>query len=77
MSKQILNVATFGLSGLLLGSGKKKAAAPAPVAEAPKVMPLPDDEAVRRAKKQSILRQMGRGGRQSTMLTGDGDKLGG
>lgn len=47
----------------LFGSKKKKAQAPEPV------MPFADDEAVRLAKKKSIVAQMKRGGRSSTMLT--------
>lgn len=50
----------------LLG-GKKKKVAP----EGPKVMPLADDEAVRRAKRASLAQQMARGGRSSTILSGD------
>jgi hypothetical protein len=68
--------ATAGLLGG--GGGKKKKAAPAPAAPtAAPVMPIADDEAVRRARKQSIARQMGRGGRTSTMLTSDSETLGG
>ena len=78
MAKKLLNVATFGLAGALLkpfGDGKKKEAAPAP---AERVMPLPDDEAVQRARKASMLRQRGRSGRSSTILTGgSGTTLGG
>jgi hypothetical protein len=44
---------------------KKPKVAPAPV------MPLPDDEEIRRAKRLSIVRQMGRSGRSSTILTTD------
>ena len=74
MSSSILKVATFGLSGLLLGKKKKAAAAPAATPDL--VMPLPDDEAVARAKRESILRQRGRGGRSSTILSDDSDTLG-
>jgi len=76
MAKKILNIATFGLAGALLkpfGKDKKKTPAPAP---SPIVMPLPDDEAVRRAKRASIIKQRGRSGRSSTMLTNDSGKLG-
>lgn len=65
-----------GVGSLLGIGGKKKAPAPAPV-ETPNVMPIADDEAVRRARKQSIIRQMGRSGRSSTMLSADSDTLGG
>ena len=74
MSRKILNVATFGLSGLLLGKKKKKAE-PTPEVTPP-TMPLPDDEAIARARKEAILRQRARGGRSSTILTDD-DTLGG
>lgn len=79
MARKILN-ATFGLAGLLgkpFGDGKKKSAA-APAAEpGPRVMPIADDEAVRRARRASILRQRGRSGRSSTMLSSDSESLGG
>ena len=55
----------------LFGGGKKKAAeVPDPV------MPIADDVAIKAARKKSIIKQMGRGGRSSTILT-DGDSLGG
>lgn len=54
------------------GRGSKKAA---PAASDP-VMPLPDDEAVRAARRRSIAQQSGRSGRASTILTDSGDKLG-
>lgn len=78
MAKKLLNVATFGLAGALLkpfGKDKKKEA-PAPEA-APQVMPLADDDSVLRARKRSLAAQMKRGGRSSTMLSSDSDKLGG
>lgn len=75
MAKKILNVATFGLAGALLGKKKKPAEAAAPTE---RVMPLPDDEEVKRARKLSMLRQRGRSGRSSTILTGSsGSTLGG
>lgn len=76
MSKKILkgvaNVATFGLAGALLGGKKKPKAEPA--AASPTVMPTPDEEAIRMARRRSITSQLARRGRQSTILTGD--KLG-
>ena len=33
---------------------------------------IPDADATKRARRRSITRQLGRGGRQSTILTGDG-----
>lgn len=76
MAKKILNIATFGLAGAILGGGKKKKAEPVPERE-PQVMPMADDEAVRRARRRSILEQRSRSGRSSTMLTGDSESLGG
>lgn len=73
MAKKILNVATFGLLGSSLLKKKKSVSTtstPVPT------MPLPDDEAVARARKEAIIRQRARGGRSSTILT-DGDMLGG
>ncbi len=71
--KKILNVATFGLAGALLG-GKKKAADPV-AAPPPPAMPTADDNAILRARKRTIVQQLGRKGRDSTNLTGD--RLGG
>jgi hypothetical protein len=36
------------------------------------VMPMADDDAMRKAKKQSLLSQLSRGGRDSTILSGGG-----
>jgi hypothetical protein len=74
MAKKILNIATLGLAGAVLGH-KKKATAPA-AEPAPQVMPLADDEAVRLARKRSLAAMMQRGGRSSTMLSSDSDTLG-
>jgi len=76
MAKKILKFALSPVAAVAgLFGGKKKAAETAP--EAAPVMPLADDEAVRRAKKRSTIGQMGRSGRSSTILTDDSDKLGG
>lgn len=75
--KTVGKVAIGGLLGSqLFGKKKKKvAAAPEPTE---RVMPLPDDEAVKRARMASILQQRGRSGRSSTILTGgSGSTLGG
>ena len=84
MAKKILR--TVGLVGGLVGSAigntvggliggkKKKAAEPQ---KGPVVMPMADDEAVRRAKRRSLIEQTSRGGRQGTMLSSDSDTLGG
>ncbi len=51
--------------------------APAPVPEIPEptVMPLPDDAAMRKKKRESLRAQQARGGRASTILSTQ-DKLG-
>lgn len=72
MAKKIIKGA-LGAAGSLLGI-KKKSKKPDEVAP---VMPIADDEAVRRAKKRAIAKQMGRGGRRSTILTENEDSLGG
>jgi len=84
----VKEVTQYGLPGLLGGmlgglfGGKQEtpAAAPAPTVPKPAVMPIADDEAVKAAKKRSLVEQMQRKGRQSTILT-DGtdatDVLGG
>lgn len=54
-------------------AGKRNAGTTA----APKPMPTPDDSAVEAARRRSLAAQYGRRGRQSTILTGDQDKLGG
>lgn len=78
----ILKTVAFGAAGHLIGSAlnkNKTPAATAPVAATPAVMPTPDDEAIRLARKRSITQQLSRGGRQSTLLTQApaGQKLGG
>lgn len=70
--------------GTILGGGEKAPAPqqvivpppPAPEPPKPAVMPTADDDAVRRAKQASIVKQRSRQGRQSTILTSDGDTLG-
>lgn len=42
-----------------------------------KIMPVADDEAMRKAKRNDIARLMERSGRNSTILSEGGDKLGG
>jgi hypothetical protein len=68
----------FGALGSLFRK-KSTPSAPAPSEPGPRVMPLADDEAVRQARRKSLLKQMARGGRSSTMLTGEpaGTTLGG
>lgn len=77
MSRDILNLATFGLAGLALGH-KKSTPAPAPAAATPATMPTPDDAKIAQARKRSIAAQLSRGGRDSTMLVpAPGSTLGG
>ncbi len=75
MSRKIFKTVTKLAGGVvggilgkaLFGGGKKSAAA----SETPSVMPTPDDEAVKRARRRSIVEQMNRDGRQSTILSED------
>jgi hypothetical protein len=77
MAKKILGAVTnpFGLVGSLLGGKKKKAETPVMGTPEP-VQPLVDDARAKVARKRSVIQQLNRGGRQSTLLSG-GDKLGG
>lgn len=76
MAAAILPLA-LGVGGsLLAGALMPKPQAPAATAQAPKVMPLADDQAVADAKRRSMMAQMQRGGRTSTMLSSDSDTLG-
>jgi len=61
--------------GGLFGGSKAPAPVQVPVIPEPTVMPLPDDEAARRARKKSLRMQQKRGGRASTILSTE-DKLG-
>lgn len=63
MAKKILG---GGAKLLGLGGGKKRKQVETPT------MPAADDEAVKRAKRRSLMKQKGRGGRASTILT-DGE----
>ena len=81
MSKKIFKGVAKIAGGTLLGAtvskvigGKKKAPAQADPRQT--VMPMPDDEEVRRARRRSTARQMGRGGRLSTILTEGSETLG-
>lgn len=57
------------ISSLLRDEGPSGAPVPEPV----KTMPLPDDEAARKAKRRSIAGMRARSGRASTILTDAGD----
>lgn len=70
MAKKILNIATFGLAGALFHPfGKDKKPDGQPPKSTPPIMPAPDDEAILRAKRNSIIRQRARHGRDSTILS--------
>jgi len=74
----LIGSAIGGTVGSLAGSlfGKKKSGG-SPSSPAP-VMPIADDEAVKRARRRSVASQMQRGGRTSTMLSdSDNSTLGG
>lgn len=65
----ITKLITGIFSGLFGGDEPVSAPPPAPAVEPPAVMPLPDDDAVAKARKRSIAAQMRRRGRQSTIMT--------
>lgn len=69
--------AASALVGGLFGSQKKGQAADpaAPKIESPTAMPSPDDQSVQDAKRRSVIAQIQRQGRASTILT-DSDKMG-
>lgn len=54
----------------------KKGGSSAPVMEKAPVMPTPDDDAIKKAKRRSVAQQIARSGRESTILTDPGDTLG-
>jgi hypothetical protein len=62
--------------GSIIGGGKKATPTATVTTGDPPIMPTADDAAVKRARRRSITEQLARGGRSSTMLTSDGDKLG-
>lgn len=64
--------------GLAAAKGTAKALVPdinIPEPEAPKLMPIPDEEAEKRSKLRSRARRRGRGGRSASILS-DEDSLG-
>jgi hypothetical protein len=73
---KVAKLAIGGLIGSSLMSKSKKADTPAEP-DGPIVMPLADDDKIKAAKRRAIATQMQRGGRSSTLLTGDSDTLGG
>lgn len=73
---KVANLATGGILGAAVravGGKKKPKAAPTPEP----VMPIADDEDVRRARRRSITKQLQRGGRESTILSDSSTRLGG
>lgn len=66
-----------GLSAAVGLLGAKAMKSPkAPTLAPPAVMPTPDDDSVRAAKRRRIAEMQARGGRASTILSAD-EKLGG
>lgn len=62
----------FDMLDRLFGGADEPVPAPAaPVLKPVTPMPLPDEDAIKRAKRRSIAGQMQRSGRQSTLLTSD------
>lgn len=57
-------------------SSSTKAPPPTP-AQKPTAMPTPDSASVEAARRRSVALQLGRSGRQSTILTGEEERLGG
>lgn len=64
-------VGAFVTSVLGSALSKKNKAPQMPAMEKPTVMPDPNDEAVRDARRRSLAAQMARKGRASTILTDD------
>ena len=64
-------------AGMLAGSVLAPKTPKMPKQEKAKTMPMIDDEASRKAKRQSIAAQQARSGRASTILTNEEDLLGG
>lgn len=56
-----------------IGTALVKAATPV---TPPPVVPIPDEQDALRAKRRSTAAQLQRSGRDSTILTGDSDRLG-
>lgn len=52
-------------------SNNKRSPAPPPPIAPPALMPTPDDQAAKLAKRRSIANQVSRSGRESTFLTPD------
>lgn len=77
MARKIIKTAFGVVGGAVNGIlGLKKKKKPDEPEDGPKIMPLPDDEAVKQARKKSIAAQMQRGGRASTLLSDSSDTLG-
>jgi len=66
----------LNLFGEMANSGKAAPVAAAGSIAAPAVMPTIDDAAVKAAKKKALVQAQQRGGRASTILTSEDDKLG-
>jgi len=79
--KSIRNVTGVAATDKIMSSLSKKLSGgdvpPMPAVEPVPVMPLPDDEAVMKAKRKSQAGQAARKGRVSTIFTAEGTGLGG
>lgn len=67
----IAMAAATTIGGAVLSKMMAPKAPKAPTVEKPAVMPTPDDDAVRAAKRRSLSGMMNRSGRQSTFLSND------
>lgn len=68
----------YAATGAAAAKGLKSLQPKMPAMKEEKVMPTPDDENMRTAKRQALAKQKQRGGRKSTIMTAMSDgKLGG
>jgi len=74
----VSTLASKAVDSIFGGAKQKSQASPAPQAAEPAVAPVRDDEASRRAQRQSIQKARSRSGRASTVLSdvGNGTTLG-
>lgn len=77
MSAATTIASVVGALGSVAGSLMSGKGHSAPTIEKPAVMPTPDDDAIKKARRRSISQQLARSGRESTILSPDqGDTLG-
>ena len=70
--KSVVGAVTSIVSSVFGGAEQGGQTQAPPEVKQPTVMPTPDDEAIQAAKKKSIAAVVGRQGRASTILSGDG-----